>query len=164
MPSQERGAYSGLLTSFNTHPLIHSQLRLMWIQNVPCNSLFRSSLFSPLETISTSLWASLHHFPVLSVFSHVSCRFIFVHIFPVVVDPSQSRPPPSLPRYDHVHHFLEVVFLSSPHMSILSIVSYLFTLVQPLNLLIHVRCGFSVSTHIHLPCSHFPDNHPHSAM
>ena len=33
--------------------------------------------FSPLETISTSLWASLHlHFPVLSVFSHVSCHFI----------------------------------------------------------------------------------------
>ena len=31
------------------------------------------SPFSPLETISTSLWASLyHHVPVLSVFSHVS--------------------------------------------------------------------------------------------
>ena len=49
--------------------------------------------FSPLETISTSLWASLyHHLPVLSVFSHVSCQFIFVHIFPVVVDPSPSNP------------------------------------------------------------------------
>ena len=32
-------------------------------------------------------------FPVLSVFSHVSCQFIFVHIFPGVVDPSPSRPP-----------------------------------------------------------------------
>ena len=63
--------------------------------------------FSPLETISISLWASLHHhFPVLSVFSHVSCQFVFSHIFSVVVSPSQSRSPPSsLPRYDHVHHF-----------------------------------------------------------
>ena len=35
-------------------------------------------IFSPLETISTSLWASRHHnFPVLSVFSHVICQFIF---------------------------------------------------------------------------------------
>ena len=34
--------------------------------------------FSPLETISTSLWARLHHhLPVLSVFSHVSCQFVF---------------------------------------------------------------------------------------
>ena len=68
------------------------------------------SYFSPLETISKSLWARLHHhFPVLSVFSHVSCQFIFVHIFPVVVDPSPSRPPPasSLPLYDQVHRFLE---------------------------------------------------------
>ena len=32
----------------------------------------------PLGTISTSLWASLHHhLPVLSVFIHVSCHFIF---------------------------------------------------------------------------------------
>ena len=31
-----------------------------------------------------------HRFPVLSVFSHVSCQFVFVHIFPVVVDPSSS--------------------------------------------------------------------------
>ena len=39
-------------------------------------------LFSPLETISTSLWASLYHqLPVLSVFSHVSCQFVFAHIF-----------------------------------------------------------------------------------
>ena len=36
------------------------------------------SPFTALETIPTSLWASLHHhFPVLSVFSHVSCQFIF---------------------------------------------------------------------------------------
>ena len=35
-------------------------------------------LFSLLETISTSLWASLHHhFPVLSLFSHAICHFIF---------------------------------------------------------------------------------------
>ena len=48
--------------------------------------------FSPVETISTSLRASLyHHIPVLSVFSHVSC-----HIFSVVVRPSQSRSPPLL--------------------------------------------------------------------
>ena len=33
------------------------------------------SPFSPLETISTSLWASLyHHLPVRSVFSHVNCQ------------------------------------------------------------------------------------------
>ena len=65
------------------------------------------TFFSPLEIISTSLWASLyHHLPVLSVFSYVSCQFVFVHIFSVVVNPSPSRlPPSSLPRYDHVHHF-----------------------------------------------------------
>ena len=66
------------------------------------------SSFSPLETISTSVWTSLyHHLPVLSVFSHVSCQFVFAHIFPVVVDPSPSRPPPpsSLPQYDHVHYY-----------------------------------------------------------
>ena len=51
--------------------------------------------FSPFE-ISTSLWASLHHyFTVLSVFSHVSSQLIFVHIFPGVVNPSPSMPPPS---------------------------------------------------------------------
>ena len=51
-----------------------------------------------LETISTSLCASVHHYvPVLSVFGHVRCNFIFVlHIFPGVVDPSPSRPPPLL--------------------------------------------------------------------
>ena len=75
--------------------------------------------FSPLETISTSLWASLyHHLTVLSVFSHVSCQFVFGHIFSVVVGRSQSRSPPSsLPRYDHVHHLLHgrtnvIVFVS----------------------------------------------------
>ena len=60
-----------------------------------CNSRspFFHTFFSPLETISTSLWASIHHhFPVLSVFSHVSCQFVFVHIFSVVVDSSPSRP------------------------------------------------------------------------
>ena len=54
------------------------------------------SHFSPLETISTSLWVSLyHHLPVLSVFSHVSCQFVFSHYFSVVVRPSQSRSPSS---------------------------------------------------------------------
>ena len=52
------------------------------------------SPLSPLETISTSLWAGLHHhFPVMSVFSHVRCHFIFFHVFPGVVEPSPSRPP-----------------------------------------------------------------------
>ena len=52
------------------------------------------SPFSHLETISTSLWASLHHrFPILSVFSYVCCQFVFFHILPGVVNPSQSRPP-----------------------------------------------------------------------
>ena len=52
------------------------------------------TFFSPLETISSSLWASLyHHLPVLSVFSHVSCQFVFGHIFSVIVCPSQSRWP-----------------------------------------------------------------------
>ncbi len=52
------------------------------------------SPLTPLETIATSLWASLyHHLPVLSVFSHVSCQFVFAHIFSVVVDLSPSRPP-----------------------------------------------------------------------
>ena len=66
------------------------------------------AVFSPLETISTSLWASLyHHLPVLFVFSHVSCQFVFGHIFSVVVDPSLPRSPPSsLLRYDNVLHFL----------------------------------------------------------
>ena len=36
-------------------------------------------IFSPLETISTSLWASLYHnLPVQSVFCNVSCQFVFV--------------------------------------------------------------------------------------
>ena len=76
------------------------------LSGVPQGSVL-SHLFSPLETISTSLWASLyHHLPVLSVFSHVSCQFVFAHIFSVVVDPSPFRPSPSsLPRYDHVHNF-----------------------------------------------------------
>ena len=53
---------------------------------------FTMYFFSPSETISTYLWASLyHHLPVLSVFSHVSCQFVFAHIFSVVVDPSLSR-------------------------------------------------------------------------
>ena len=48
------------------------------------------------ETISTCLWARLHHhLPVLSVFSYVSCHLNFVHIFPDVVDPSPSRLPSS---------------------------------------------------------------------
>ncbi len=68
-------------------------------------------IFSPLEIISTSLWASLyHHLPVLAVFSHVSCQFVFAHIFSVVVDPSPPRPPPSsLTRYDHAHNFFDML-------------------------------------------------------
>ena len=60
-----------------------------------------------LETISISSWARLyHHISLLSVFSHVSCQFVFGHIFSGVVGRSQSRSPPSsIPRYDHVHHF-----------------------------------------------------------
>ena len=42
-----------------------------------------------------SLCASLrHNFPILSVFSHVNCRFIFFHICMGVVDPSPFRPQP----------------------------------------------------------------------
>ena len=52
------------------------------------------TIVSPLETISTSLWASLHHhFPLLSVFRHISCQFILLHILLGVVNPSPSRPP-----------------------------------------------------------------------
>ena len=61
-----------------------------------CLVMWLAGIFSPLETISTSLWASLyHHIPVLSVFSHVSCQFVSAQIFSVVVDPSPSRTPPS---------------------------------------------------------------------
>ena len=49
------------------------------------------------ETISTSLWASLHHhFSVLSVFRNVCGQFICFHISPVAVDPYPPRPPPLL--------------------------------------------------------------------
>ena len=42
------------------------------------------SPLSPLETISNTLWASLyHHLPVLYVFSHVSCQFVFAHILSI---------------------------------------------------------------------------------
>ena len=58
------------------------------------SSVYNFSPFSPLETISTSSWTSIyHHLPVLSVVSHVSCQFMFGHIFSVVVGPSQSRSP-----------------------------------------------------------------------
>ena len=51
------------------------QVRLLL--RLPFFSSFFSP-FAPLETISTSLWASLHHhLPVPSVFSHVSYHFIF---------------------------------------------------------------------------------------
>ena len=92
--------------------ICHSALQLLLFTPPPPHI----ALFSPLETISTSLWASLHHrFPVLSVFSHVSCQFIFFHILPGVVDPSLSRPPrSSLPRYNHVHHFSSEVVFSPP--------------------------------------------------
>ena len=43
-------------------------------------------------------------------FSHVSCQFIFVNIFPGVGDPSPPRPPL---LYDHVHLFFRGKWLSS---------------------------------------------------
>ena len=57
-----------------------------------CSGMFFH--LSPLHT-STSLWARFHHhFPVLSVFGHVSCQFILfiiiIIIFPNVVDQSPS--------------------------------------------------------------------------
>ena len=53
---------------------------------------------------------------ILSVFSHVSCQFVFAHIFLVVVNPSPSRPPPSsLPRYDHAHYFSSSLLLICPY-------------------------------------------------
>ena len=60
------------------------------------------SHFSPLVTNSTSLWASLHHtFPVLSVFSHVSCSFLPRCCRAISVKATPSY----LLRYNHVHHF-----------------------------------------------------------
>ena len=59
------------------------------------------SPFPPLDTISKSLWASLHHHVlVLSVFRNVSCQFVSFHIFLSVATP----PPSSLPRHNHVYH------------------------------------------------------------
>ena len=54
-------------------------------------SLFFSHHFSPLETISTSLWASVHHHFLYCLFSAMSAVSSCVHVFPDVVDPS---PPP----------------------------------------------------------------------
>ena len=72
---------------------------------------------SPLETISTSLWAGLrHHFQVLSVFSHASYQFVFVHMFSVVVDPSQSRLP----------LLLSILFLDMLSSSLILICMYQF--------------------------------------
>ena len=67
---------------------------------------------------------------MLSVFSHVSCQFICVHIFPGVVElsPSRQPSPSSLPRYNHVHHFLGR--LSS---SLLLICPYQFNIFCPRN-------------------------------
>ena len=66
----------------------YSEVWLAWSGLIlrMCNvGLSKQLLFSHLETISTSLWASLyHHLPVLPVFSRVSCQFVSVHIFPVL--------------------------------------------------------------------------------
>ena len=65
-----------------------------------------SCIFSPLETISTSLWAVftiVFQYCLFSVMSSVSSYF--VHIVPGVVSISPPRSPPSsTPRYNHVHH------------------------------------------------------------
>ena len=78
------------------------------------NSLYKLHIFSPfspLETISTSVWTSLyHHLPVQSVFSHVICQFVFTHIFSDVVSPSQFRsPPPSLQIHLYKLHCLQYI-------------------------------------------------------
>ena len=72
------------------------------------------SPFSPLETISTPSWASLYHrFPILSVFSRVSCQLICIHIFSVVVGPSPSigRPFFSFPVRPCPSFFMRVCLL-----------------------------------------------------
>ena len=59
--------------------------------------------------------------------SHVSCQFISVHILPVVVDSSPSRPPPSsLPRYQHDHHFFHVQELCMFSQSMWQLVSLMW--------------------------------------
>ena len=88
--------------------------------------------FSPLETISTSLWASLHHrfqyclFSVMSAVSSylfISSQVLSIHLrlgrpffsSPVQPCPSPSRPPlSSLPQYNHVHLRLGRPFLLFP--------------------------------------------------
>ena len=59
------------------------------------------------------------------------CHLTCFHIFPGIVEPSPSRPPPSLPRYHHVHHFCkEVVLYSSPDVFIKGKGSFLYSAVS----------------------------------
>ena len=72
-----------------------------------------------LETISTPLChncgpVSLHqHFPVMSVFSHVSCQFILFHILPDVVNPSSSDTVSTQTWVLYTGLFLELSFSNS---------------------------------------------------
>ena len=102
------------------------------------------SPFSPLETISTSLLASLYHnLPVLSVFSHVSCQFVFSHIFSGVVRPSQTRSPPSSLPHDYCSNLYLCSLWANYRKSSISrfIVSYnnAFRILHNL----HMRCSAS---------------------
>ena len=79
-----------------------------------CNdSLSKQFLFSPLETISTSVWTSLHivQYCLFSVVSAVT-QFVSAHIFQVVVDPS---PTPSLGRSHHLFPgtTMRIIFLET---------------------------------------------------
>ena len=77
--------------------------------------IYRTILFSPSETISTSLWPV---FTIISQYCPFSVMSAVSSYLPGVVEPSPSRPPPSsLPRYDHVHHFLEMLPFSLPLMN-----------------------------------------------
>ena len=76
-------------------------------------SVHRQRRLSHVDTISTFLCTSLQrHVPILSVFSHVSCHFMFVHIFPGVVESPPSRPAPfSRPREPFLSFFLRCCLL-----------------------------------------------------
>ena len=79
------------------------------------------SPFSPLETISTSLWASLyHHLPVLSAFCHVSCQFVFVHTL-LSIHPRLCRPLLLFPGTT-----MSTIFLDTLSSSLLLICPYKF--------------------------------------
>ena len=91
-----------------------------------CCRPYFAVIFSPLETISTSLWARLHHHvPVLSVFSHVRRHYMLVP----GVEPSSFRPLPSF--IDHLNIFgdqssLVIVFQYCLFSVMSDVMSYLF--------------------------------------